>query len=133
MRCHLPNKHSLLDSVLLLKQALMLAIASCFAAPALLLAQEVATGEEVLPDVRIIATTPVGSTGIPITKFAGNVQTINQKDMPRDVQGFTDVLNQNIGFYRNATSNYINENTYVVLKRYFMFSLTYNFIKAPGN
>ena len=75
----------------------MLAIASCFAVPAMLLAQEAATGEEVLPDVRIIATTPVGSTGIPITKFAGNVQTINQKDMPRDVQGFTDVLNQNIG------------------------------------
>jgi outer membrane cobalamin receptor len=39
----------------------------------------------------------VGSTGIPITNFAGNVQTINQKDMPRDLQGFTDVLNQNIG------------------------------------
>ncbi len=47
--------------------------------------------------------------------------------------GVEDLLNQNIGFYRNATSNYINENTYVVLKRYFMFSLTYNFIKAPGN
>ena len=96
MRCHMPNKPSLPGSASLFKRALLLAIASCFAAPPLL-AQEAATGDEVLPDVRIIATTPVGSTGIPITKFAGNVQTINQKDMPRDLQGFTDVLNQNIG------------------------------------
>ena len=96
MRCHLPNKSFVTGSAPFFKQALLLAIASCFAAPPLL-AQEAATGEEVLPDVRIIATTPVGSTGIPITKFAGNVQTINQKDMPRDLQGFTDVLNQNIG------------------------------------
>ena len=97
MRFHMPNKPFVTGSAPLFKQALLLAIASCFAAPPLLLAQEAATGEEVLPDVRIIATTPVGSTGIPITKFAGNVQTINQKDMPRDLQGFTDVLNQNIG------------------------------------
>ena len=96
MRCHLSNKSFVTGSAPLFKQALLLAIASCFAAPPLL-AQEAATGDEVLPDVRIIATTPVGSTGIPITKFAGNVQTINQKDMPRDLQGFTDVLNQNIG------------------------------------
>ncbi|OYU94815.1 MAG: hypothetical protein CFE21_14085 [Bacteroidetes bacterium B1(2017)] len=47
--------------------------------------------------------------------------------------GVDDILNQNIGFYRNASSNYINENTYLVLKRYFMFSLTYNFTKAPGS
>jgi hypothetical protein len=41
-----------------------------------------------------------------------------------------DMLNQNIGFRRNATSNYINENTYTVLKRYFMISLTWNFTKG---
>jgi hypothetical protein len=41
--------------------------------------------------------------------------------------GVEDLLNQNIGFNRNASSNYINENTYIVLRRYFMFSLTYNF------
>jgi hypothetical protein len=46
--------------------------------------------------------------------------------------GVQDLLNQNIGFYRSASSNYINENTYLVLKRYFMFSLTYNFTKAPA-
>ena len=60
-------------------------------------AQESMQSEEALQEVRIIATTPVGSTGVSIKKFAGNVQTINAKDMPKDAQGFTDVLNQNIG------------------------------------
>jgi len=41
--------------------------------------------------------------------------------------GCNDILNQNIGFRRDASSNYVNENTYTVLKRYFMFSLTWNF------
>ena len=41
-------------------------------------AQE-AVAENELPEVRVIATTPVGSTGVPLTKFAGNVQTINPK------------------------------------------------------
>jgi hypothetical protein len=44
--------------------------------------------------------------------------------------GCNDILNQNIGFRRNATSNYVNENTYTVLKRYFMISLTWNFTKG---
>lgn len=41
--------------------------------------------------------------------------------------GVEDLLNQNIGFQRSAYNNYINENTHTVLKRYFMFSLAYNF------
>lgn len=41
--------------------------------------------------------------------------------------GVSDLLNQNIGFRRNATSNYVNENTHIVLRRYFMINLTYNF------
>ncbi len=44
--------------------------------------------------------------------------------------GCHDILNQNIGFRRNASSNYINENTYTILKRYFMVSLTWNFTKG---
>jgi len=47
--------------------------------------------------------------------------------------GVEDLLNQNIGFNRNASSNYINENTYIVLRRYFMFSLTYNFTNGAKN
>ncbi|MCF8254244.1 MAG: TonB-dependent receptor family protein, partial [Bacteroidia bacterium] len=46
--------------------------------------------------------------------------------------GVEDLLNQNIGFSRNANSNYINENTYLVLRRYFLFSLTYEFTKSPA-
>jgi hypothetical protein len=43
-----------------------------------------------------------------------------------------DLLNQNIGFRRTATSNYINENTYSVLRRYVLVSLTWNFNKGGG-
>ncbi|MES2779646.1 MAG: outer membrane beta-barrel protein [Bacteroidota bacterium] len=38
-----------------------------------------------------------------------------------------DLLNQNLGFNRTANSNYINENTFSVLRRYFLVSLTWNF------
>jgi hypothetical protein len=41
-----------------------------------------------------------------------------------------DLLNQNLGFNRTANSNYINENTYSVLRRYFLVSLTWNFKKG---
>ncbi|MES2559875.1 MAG: TonB-dependent receptor [Bacteroidota bacterium] len=41
-----------------------------------------------------------------------------------------DILNQNLGFSRTANSNYINENTYSVLRRYFLVSLTWNFSKG---
>lgn len=41
-----------------------------------------------------------------------------------------DLLNQSLGFSRTANSNYINENTYSVLRRYFLISLTWNFRKG---
>lgn len=44
-----------------------------------------------------------------------------------------DLLNQNIGFKRNATSNFINENVHTVLRRYFLFKLTYHFTSANAN
>ena len=48
-----------------------------------------------------------------------------------------DLLNQNIGFNRNVSSNYISQNTYSTIQRYFMLSLVWNFNKAgtpvPGN
>jgi len=75
----------------------LLSFAACLVTHTTAFAEEEMSRNAELSEVRVIATTPVGSTGIPITKFAGNVQTINQKDMPQDGQGFTDVLNQNIG------------------------------------
>jgi hypothetical protein len=38
-----------------------------------------------------------------------------------------DILDQTIGFQRNASSNFISENTYNTVRRYFMISFTWNF------
>ncbi len=40
-----------------------------------------------------------------------------------------DILNQNIGFQRNITSNFISERTYDTFQRYFMLSVIWNFSK----
>ncbi|OIR14229.1 hypothetical protein GALL_46910 [mine drainage metagenome] len=40
-----------------------------------------------------------------------------------------DILNQNIGFNRNITSNFITENTYTTVQRYFLVSLRWRFAK----
>ncbi len=44
-----------------------------------------------------------------------------------------DILNQNVGFNRNASSNFIVENTYTTLRRYWLLSFTWNFSKNPGS
>jgi signal peptidase I len=41
-----------------------------------------------------------------------------------------DLLNENIGFQRTVNSNFISQNTYSSIKRYFMFSIVWNFNKA---
>ncbi len=43
-----------------------------------------------------------------------------------------DILNQNVGFQRNASSNFISENSYITLRRYWLLSFTWNFSKSPG-
>ncbi|QEC66231.1 outer membrane beta-barrel protein [Panacibacter ginsenosidivorans] len=45
-----------------------------------------------------------------------------------------DLLNQNIGFDRTVNSNYISQNTYSTIQRFFLLSLVWNFTKAgtPG-
>ncbi|MBS1669838.1 MAG: TonB-dependent receptor [Bacteroidetes bacterium] len=40
-----------------------------------------------------------------------------------------DILNQNIGFNRNISSNFISENTYTTVQRYFLFSIRWKFAK----
>ncbi len=40
-----------------------------------------------------------------------------------------DILNQNIGFRRDIQSNFITENTYTTLKRFWLISFTWNFSK----
>ncbi|HSB93091.1 MAG TPA: outer membrane beta-barrel protein, partial [Flavitalea sp.] len=45
-----------------------------------------------------------------------------------------DILDQNIGFSRNAQSNFIEENTYNTIRRYWLVSFTWNFSSnAIGN
>src|SRR5690606_6939423 len=43
-----------------------------------------------------------------------------------------DILNQNVGFNRNAYNNVITQSNYTTIKRYFMFSLTWEFNKMGG-
>ncbi len=38
-----------------------------------------------------------------------------------------DILNQNIGFSRNISSNFISERTYTTLRRYFLLTFVWNF------
>ncbi|GAO45349.1 outer membrane beta-barrel family protein [Flavihumibacter petaseus] len=44
-----------------------------------------------------------------------------------------DILNQNIGFNRNVSSNFISESTYNTLRRYWLVSFIWNFSKTPGS
>jgi hypothetical protein len=50
-------------------------------------------------------------------------------------QGY-DLLNQNVGFNRTVSSNYISQNTYSTIQRHIMLSIVWNFnkagTKAPG-
>jgi len=41
-----------------------------------------------------------------------------------------DLLNQNVGFSRQVNSNFISQNTYSTIQRFFMLSVVWNFTKA---
>jgi len=43
-----------------------------------------------------------------------------------------DLLNQNVGFSRNAYGSVITQNSFTAIKRYFMFSVTYDFSHFGG-
>ncbi|WHZ10253.1 MAG: TonB-dependent receptor [Burkholderiaceae bacterium] len=60
-------------------------------------AEPLASTQFELPEVRVISTTPVADTGIPVSQFPGNAQIINSKQIPDDARGLPDVLNQSIG------------------------------------
>jgi hypothetical protein len=47
-----------------------------------------------------------------------------------------DLLNQNIGLDRNIGSNYVSQETYTTVRRFFLFSVAWNFNKngkAPSS
>ncbi len=43
-----------------------------------------------------------------------------------------DILNQNIGYNRFGTDNYVSENSYNTIRRYGLLSFVWNFAKMPG-
>jgi hypothetical protein len=56
-----------------------------------------------LPQIDIIATTPMGSSGIPLERFAGNAQVITSKEIPLDVTSAIETLNT------QGTSVFVND------------------------
>ena len=64
-----------------------------------------------LPEISVIATTPVGTTSISEDKYPGNVQIINHKDMPPNAHSLPDVLDQTVG---SVTVNNTQGNPFVV-------------------
>jgi iron complex outermembrane recepter protein len=83
--------------------------ALAFVPPAI--AAESGTAPFELPEINVVANTPVGGTGIPLDKFPGNVQIINYRDMPQDSRTPADMLNQAIG---SMNINDTQGNPYVV-------------------
>jgi len=60
----------------------------------------------------------------------------SKKFLKQDNLKFTlsgnDLLNQNVGFERNAYGGMITQNSYTTIRRYFMFSVIYDFNKMGG-
>ncbi|NCD70567.1 outer membrane beta-barrel family protein [Mucilaginibacter agri] len=56
---------------------------------------------------------------------------LKQDNLKISIDG-NDLLNQNTGFNRSAFGNQITQTTYTTIKRYFMFSITYDFNKMGG-
>ena len=87
------------------------AFAACgLFAHAVCAADTVAAPQE-LPEISVIATTPVGGSGITEDKYPGNVQIINQKDLPPNAQSLPDVLDRAVGA---VNVNNTQGNPYVV-------------------
>lgn len=60
------------------------------------------------------------------------IKTFLKDDNLRFTLWGNDLLNQNIGFSRFANSNLITQNSYTTLRRYFMFSIDYDFTRMGG-
>jgi len=55
-----------------------------------------------------------------------------QENLKLVVSG-NDLFNQNVGFNRSATSTLLTQSSYTTIKRYFMFSVVYDFNKMGGS
>ena len=72
-----------------------LCLSYCFCFSASIHAQTVSTTE--LPQIDIIATSPMGGSGISIDKFPGNAEVLNPKEFSQDSQTLPEILDQRIG------------------------------------
>jgi hypothetical protein len=82
-------------------------------------------------DINLRQKTPVFTTNNNVALVNG---WIGKKFLKNDAllikAAVNDLFNQNIGFNRNVTSNFINQSTYTTIRRYGMFSVVWNFTKA---
>jgi hypothetical protein len=58
------------------------------------------------------------------------IKSLNKSESFKIELWGNDLLNQNVGFSRTASSNFINQSSYTTIKRYFMLTLTYDFSKV---
>ena len=72
-------------------------ITLCTAALTPALSQQAEPTPGTLAEVTVIATTPVGNTGIPINKYAGNVQTLSQDSLRTDTVNLLQKMDQSLG------------------------------------
>jgi len=63
---------------------------------------------------------------------ASIVKTFLKNDNLKFTIWGNDLLNQNVGFSRTASSNMIVQNSYTTIKRYVMFTIDYEFTKMAG-
>jgi hypothetical protein len=63
---------------------------------------------------------------------ASIVKTFLKNDNLKFTIWGNDLLNQNVGFSRTASSNMIVQNSYTTIKRYIMFTIDYEFTKMAG-
>ena len=61
------------------------------------LAQSAERSAGTLAEVSVIATSPIGNTGIPLAKFAGNVQTLSQDSLGNDTVNLVQKIDQSLG------------------------------------
>jgi hypothetical protein len=63
---------------------------------------------------------------------ASLAKTFLKQDNLKLAFAVNDLLNQNVGFTRNTSANFITQNTYSTIRRYFLLSISYDFNKMGG-
>jgi outer membrane receptor protein involved in Fe transport len=63
---------------------------------------------------------------------ASIAKTFLKQDNLKLAVSANDLFNQNAGFTRNSSANFITQNTYSTIRRYFLVSITYDFNKMGG-